>query len=443
MTADLDATAWQRHVRSARARINIAVARELLEGYRDRPEAYDDIAELEWRLSEVNASVEDVDAIPSGDLLAFTLEVAAFAGVRTRFDNDERVIVSAQRLIDRLEDQRRPTTDLLLGLARYQSRFRVGSREREASIERAVAAAQDDAERLRALIIHARFKIDSSDYRGALATLEECGRLLDVAKPPDHYRLRVLVTTGMAYFYSDHKTAERYFKQVIEAADPEPAEVHSRQSISEALHYSGRIALADGRFQEAVDRYTAARRWASKELEWEGYHHLRVAEVLFNHGSLDEARHHISRSQAIFTWGMQRTSGESQLDALSAHVMVRDGALDEAIELLEEGVRLAKLHGFQRGEILFPVELAKLRLGQGEHWAAVKLVFLAGMQYLKSVLKSDPRLIPRQLVTGAKIALGMLIPRSRHGNDGTVAPPVRCPCGEHDAEDPPEDAVRT
>ena len=184
--------------------------------------------------------------------------------------------------------------------------------------------------------------------------------------------------------------AEEHLRAVAASSANHPSSTLARQSISEALHYRGRIAHARGRHQTALELYVQARDWASTELEWEGYHHLRVAEILFAHGSPDECRYHLDLAEAIFKLGLQRTSGESQLAALRAHEMVRDGEPKRAVALLKAGIRSAHSHGFQRGEILFPVELAKIRLAQRRYDAAAALIAMAGSIYLASTLHARP-----------------------------------------------------
>jgi hypothetical protein len=421
---------WSALLHGAQGLAAVEKAREYLAEHRDRPEGSTDIAYLEILLRQVVANVEDVTAVPSADLLDFALEVVALAGGGTEFRGNTGIITSAQALIDRLHTRGYPTTELLLSLARYQSRFQIGSHARQVSIERALAAAATDEERVRARIINARFNIDTSDYRGALTHLQACDPLLETGDLRERYGRSVLTTTGMAHFYTDHQQAAPFFQHVVESADREITVPGERQAVSEALHYLGRIAGADRRFQDAVDLYVQARPWAGKELEWEGYHHLRVAEILFDHGTPAETVYHLDRARQIFVQGLQQTSGEAQLDALDAHLMARGGDVDGAKKLLNAGIAGAKTDGFRRGQILFRVELAKLHLADRDPVPAVPLMLMAGLLYLGEATAAGPRSMLAQLRTGAKFALGILASVFRKRASGPMEV-VICRCGEH------------
>jgi hypothetical protein len=222
---------WRARIRGSKHHIAVREARAALASAHSAPEASVDIEELEILLRRVIESVPDVDMVPSADLLALVLDVAATAGAHAQFENDQGIIKSAKFLIDQLSALQRPTADLLLGLARYQSRFRVGGEDRQHSIERAVAESADDAERARALVILARFKIDSSDYRGARAVLDRCQAIIDDVDLREQYEHRIIVTRGMSYFYSNHEMARELFRRVAARGGRGPRGLQGREYI--------------------------------------------------------------------------------------------------------------------------------------------------------------------------------------------------------------------
>ncbi|MEV8374747.1 hypothetical protein AB0P21_18550 [Kribbella sp. NPDC056861] len=368
--------------------------------------------------------VLDLDAIPTTALLDLTLEQVTLSGGGPDFRLTSRVISSAEKIINRLQENGRPVTDLLLSLARYHAAFANGGDLRRKAVERARDAALDDDELLRALLVLARVEIDTSNYRKAAKLLAACGGLPPMTRAA--YRQQLLVTSAMVSFYDDVGETERLCHLALDGDDDPPRTVIGRQQPrAEALHYLGRVAKFDGRHQEALDFYLRAQEHSEGRLTGRGFHHVRMAEVLMSHDLPDEIVYHLSEARRDFQQGQEASAGEAQLDATYAAYLSRQQRFDEATEVLTKAKRRCREHNYPRGELQCIAQLAMIEWTRRRPGSVIRRIGQAGVVFLRDELAADWRHAGSKTLTDLRFARDFVFPR--RGRRDTSE--IHCPCG--------------
>lgn len=371
-----------------------------------------------------NAHERDV-GIQSGSLATFTerlVQVVTNLGRDGEFPEDTQFLQLIEQVATVLHEHDQSTVDILLECARYSASASVGSARRVALIDRAVAEARDDDERLRALRVKALFCIDISGYGVAHLILDRCDAM--IANSPEHpFRQQLAAARGTAYFYRDEVRAMECFRQAV-TPPGELASADDHLATAVALHYTGRIELSRGHHAQALACLVLAERIkevVAIEGTQVGFFHLRLGEILLDRGRRDQGVSHFEEAGRIFHTVRQRSSAEAQLDAALARLARIDGDLDRATFLLNRATESARRDNFVRGELLFLSQLLMVQL-RTKPLAAARTVIRAAHLATSREL-GGLRWVTRQI-------------RSR--TSSRAAPPadgpsISCPCPLHEA----------
>jgi len=332
---------------------------------------------------------------------------------------------SSRRIIDCLVERDRPVTDLLLAEARYHAVSSNGGAQRREAITRAIQLSRTPEERINATLTLALLNIDISGYDEARRLVTECSAVAQDAGLSAEFASDLLLVTGISYFYSDLDLAERYFCAIIERNEPARFP-ELREPIGAARHYLARIAKARGQHQLALDTYVAAQPEGTGLLGSLGFYHLRLAEVLLDHGPLAEAAYHLHESQRLFTQGRQFQTAGTLLDAAWARYFMQVGDYARADVLLSGADKLARQDRHVRGELLLLVQLARLRLSQRRPISAGALFVRSAWVFLRAEAQPGWWHAPRQLLGGIRTMLPLLRGASHRRRAAVL---VHCPCG--------------
>jgi tetratricopeptide (TPR) repeat protein len=372
---------------------------------------------------------ERAAGLQDGSLAAYAaqlVQVVTNLGRGIEFPEDGEFLALIEQVALALGRHRHSTVDLWLECARYVAQTSVGSARRAAMIDRAIAEAHDDDERLRALRTKASYYIDISAYRDAHRALDRCDAIVaaDTATPGIRYHTYQLAATrGVVYFYRNEKLALEYFRRAI-ASPGDLDNGEARTATAGAIHFTGRIQLARGHPSAGLACLILAENLkepAAIEGTQVGFYHLRVGEVLVDHRMRDQGMWHFEQAGRTFHAVRQRSTAEAQLDAALARVARADGDLDRARALLDRAIQSARRDAFIRGEVMFRMQMIPLQL-RTKPLAAVASAFRIAQLTGAHERSSIPWLI-RQL---RRHATGLF---------GTRAPlrQISCPCPAHDA----------
>jgi tetratricopeptide (TPR) repeat protein len=415
---------WSASFERATKSIAIELAQAALRSH-DQPESQlPNVEGLARLLQRVADHVDDIDVIPTEDFLALTLDAMITAGGGVAFKLTDELLSATNRIINDLIGRGRHTSDHLLALARYYSGFSNGGDIRRQTIMNAITQSITIDERVRSLLTLARLEIDCSNYAAARRIVAEC----DEVAAPELRQLRadILVTTGMSYYYSEPTEAEKYFRLTLELDAPSSPGRHVgyQQPTAEAHHYLGRLAKERGRYQEALDRLVVSQSLAWDSLTGRGFFHLRIAEILLDHGPPIEANYHLRESRSCFEQGQQFSTGEAQLDAAEARHFARMGDVVRAVQLLKPAIARSRLDKFPRGELICLALLFKIQLKRGHLFSASGCLLRGAAVYFASEIEQGLGHFLRQIRMGVRQATTLLV-----SPKPSAEPDVRCPCG--------------
>lgn len=374
----------------------------------------------------VGRSADNHDA-----LLSYThalVELLANVGSGSQFRAQEALLDMFERVAAELFESGCSTTDLRLMIARYCAAISNGGERRLRLIKNAVRESRNDDERLRALLVTAKYYIDISKYDIGHRYLDNCMDLTDRAKTGEAQRYDVNTTRGIAYFYRDHALAARFLLKGIEPNPDNTDPVICRSSAS-ALHYLGRIKAAEGDHEAAVALIVLAQHF--KDRVWRegtqfGYYNLRLGEILTLAGNHDAATWHLEQASLMFHVVRERSTAEAYLNSVLAGLAAARGEHDQAVRLLSRAIETAQSDRYPRGELLFRYQLTILHLRRGCLISAMAAA-LPCVPVLRSSQIGGWRWIAKQVKTRR-------FPRHRSRRQSQhIDPPLVCPCPEHSA----------
>lgn len=418
-------TPWQRRLmaeghREYPVRISYAVA---------HPEAFATSESIPRLARLVNGALVVADTIESEritSLLDLAFETLLTVGAGSGFRDYVELRDDALRLIDILAKRGAPISNHLLSAARFQSLLANSDSHhvRRTFIERAVSSSQSADERIRALLTLSRYHTDVSDYDGARHALDECAELLrDEALAL--WRPEYVWTLGLTYFYADPARSSRNFEEAVRLGRPILDNPVVRLPVARSLHYLGRLAASRHEFARALELFVEAERISNDDLIGHGFYHQRMAEVLVDHGTLEEAEFHLRHGQLAFDQVGQKSSGMALLGGTWARFYVRVGALDKADVALAAAIAKSRAEESPRIELILLAEKLRLRVHQRSPFGLPTLLLRAGWLYLGGESNRSPASAVRQFVIVGRQAARMLRP-PQHGS----TTPITCPCGE-------------
>ena len=184
-------------------------------------------------------------------------------------------------------------------------------------------------------------------------------QMLDSAVASRDRWLRAAIHASLANLYENSGELER-MRTALELAYQEFVEIGDRWGLSTTLIARAQLATLDGRLDEAIADFGAARRHIREmgSAEDDVYIHIRIADLLIRRGEFDAARTELADLERIGRAGLD---SERTMFAMAAVVMIEwhTGHRDRAVALADQ-VRadLARRHasaamlGHLRGVIL-------------------------------------------------------------------------------------------
>ncbi|TCR15987.1 tetratricopeptide repeat protein [Streptomyces sp. BK205] len=333
----------------------------------------------------------------------------------------------ALQLISILEHRGASVSPHYLAAARFQAGVLNGSSDRRHYIERAVDTAQQPHERVMALLTYARFHVDISQYTQARRVLELCGPLIDTDSDLETFRTDYERTLGLTYYYSHPRTASQHFKNAVESARAFPDDSYNQQAGAAAQHYLGRLAADVGDYHRAIELFADANRQHDGHMASHGFYHQRVAEILVDHGTLEETAYHLEKAEDAFDRVDHDSNGRTLLAGTRARFHRRQGNVQAAEEILERFVTKARATREPRVELVLLAEQLRLRIHQ-RSWSRIPRILLRGAHlYVRHESGTGPK-AALQLITVFRQGWRMLRPR-RSSDQQAMLP---CPCGLED-----------
>ncbi|GAA2845469.1 hypothetical protein Acy02nite_46900 [Actinoplanes cyaneus] len=372
---------------------------------------------------------EHADTAMLADLVERSITTMLTVGPGPDFRDHEELLSTAVRLIDVLARRGERTTQLYLLAAQFRAGYANTDAVRNAYVERAVSSAQDDRELASAMLFQARFHADLSDYPKALTVLDQCRPLVAKTALSD-LRAEWNAACGLAHYYNEPATARRFFEEAIRVGSDHPDSTSARRAVGNALHFLGRIAADEGEYHRALTLYIEASRLSSEFKTGHGYYHQRVAEVLVDHGDLDEAQYHLEEAEKLFKAVGQVSNGLQLLQGTWARWHLRAGQVDDAVRSLSLAIASSRSERAARVELILLAEMLRVRLRQRKPFAIAAVLSRAGRVYLTAEAIRSPRAFIRQTVAVADRAITFLRVRKAPTGAGKASPDqVRCPCG--------------
>src|SRR6266511_2239312 len=311
-----------------------------------KPEVFSQVTNVPQLATLVRGALvarDKVNAAPLADLVQLSLDTMLIVGAGPGFTEYDEFFASALQLVDEVEAREYPVSQLLLSAARFQALLATGDARRRQLIERAVTTSQGPAERLPALLTLAKFWIDVSKYPAARRALAECEELL-ANGTHTQFEADFETTVGVSYFYTEPDTAQKHFQESVRLGRRRTHEPGIGQAVTTALHFLGRLAANRGDYRHAIELYTEAEELSDDYLTGHGFYHQRIAEILVDHGRLDEARYHLERGSEAFAKIQQVSIGLALLDGVWARLYNRQGELVKAEETLRKALHLSRAH---------------------------------------------------------------------------------------------------
>lgn len=141
---------------------------------------------------------------------------------------------------------------VILGHLSHQERDYAGAKELH---EQSLRYSQNDNVTAQALALKALNSYALGDHAEALRLFEESLRLFNVDQPffNSYFHRNALLFCGAIYFdRKDHANAEKYYRQVLGAVEP------NSYDFFDALSHLGRIHYAQGRYDDAIGEFEKA-----------------------------------------------------------------------------------------------------------------------------------------------------------------------------------------
>ncbi|MEV7331386.1 hypothetical protein [Micromonospora sp. NPDC093244] len=369
-----------------------------------------------------------------GPFVTLSIDTLLTVGAGTDFRDYEEFLANALDLIHVLARRGAPVSSHYLSAARFQASIANGAALRRYFIEQAVATSRTVDEEAAALLTLAKYLVDVSDYDAARSALQRCSVAMSRVDEA-HLRVDHAMTLGMTYYFSEPETSRAHFESAITIGRNHSTDRRVRQPLAMALHYLGRLSADGGEPAVAIRLFCEAEAFSDDYLTGHGYFHQRIAEVLVDHGSLQEAEYHLEAAKRTFTIVGEASSGSHVLHGTWARWFVRAGDLRSAVDTLQAALQQSRRHGVPRVELILLAEMLRVQLKRRRIDAATLILARAGIVYLRSESVRGPAQFVRQALTVFRRAVRMLRTPQTVGTVGPEARPlpVRCPCGaDHD-----------
>ncbi|ADJ44191.1 hypothetical protein AMES_2368 [Amycolatopsis mediterranei S699] len=357
------------------------------------------------------------------------VEILANVGRGNQPHREEGLIELFETTLTQLHARGNRTTDIRLLLARYSAALSNGGRRRLEIIRSAISESRDADEKLRAVLVLAKYHIDISDYDAAFRYLDECEALAEEAGTGRFEIYDVHTTRGIALFYNNIRLARHSLARGVscELASSSPAVCRATAS---ALHYLGRIQATRGDHRGALTHVVAAQHikdTLNPESGQLGFFHLRTGEILLAAGNTSAGKDHLREAGRLFHDVHSRSTAEAQLNSTLAGVAAAEGNTAAAEKLLHEALASARRDNYPRGELLFSLQIFLLQLRRGTLIAAVK----TATGVIGVVRRTEPgewRWIFRRVRVSS---FAFLLAFLRPGKRAEPPSPPQCPCPIH------------
>jgi tetratricopeptide (TPR) repeat protein len=325
-------------------------------------------------------AVEGDSAHYDDELISYVgalVEVLANVGRGNQPHREEGLVELFEATLTQLFARGSRTADIRLMLARYSSALSNGGRQRFGIICAAIGESRDTDEKLRAVLVLAKYYIDISDYNNAYRYLDECEALAEEARNGALEAFDIHTTRGIGLFYNDIRLARRSLARGVsfELAPHYPTVCRATAT---ALHYLGRIQATRGDHTGALIFLVAAQHFKGTlnlESAQLGYYHLRTGEILVAAGNTHAGKDHLVHAGRLFHNVHHRSTAEAQLNSTLAGIAAAEGDAGRAEKLLHDAVASARRDNYPRGELLFTLQILLVQLRRGAVAAAIKTAF--------------------------------------------------------------------
>lgn len=353
--------------------------------------------------------------------------VLANVGRGNQPHREEGLVELFETALTRLSARGNRTTDIRLMLARYCAALSNGGHQRLGIIRAAISESRDADEKLRALLVLAKYYIDVSDYDTAYRHLDDCETLAEEADSGCFEILDVHTTRGTGLFYNDIRLARRSLARGVslELASSSPT---ACRATATALHYLGRIEANRGDHCGALTYVVAAQHLKgtlSLESAQLGFFHLRTGEILIAAGNTDAGKDHLGHASRLFHNVHHRSTAEAQLNSTFAGLAVAEGNTSRAEKLLYEALASARRDNYPRGELLFGLQVFLVQLRRGALVAAVKIAIGVIKVARRTEFGGWFWIFRRMRASSFSFSLTFLRPKKRGVTPG-------CPCPIHE-----------
>jgi tetratricopeptide (TPR) repeat protein len=402
-----------------------------LEKHREDSFYYSDLGSLAVLLQRVAEHLTGIDYLLVAEFLEFALDAAVMAGAGRSFTMNEDFLSAADRIIELLAEHGRPISDLLLAKARYHAVLDDRGKSRGEAIIQAIEVSTTVSESTRAMLTLAKYYIDHSKYRKARKVVRRCSEMLAGSEHQEIHQPDLLVTTGISYFFTDINRSESYFTAALREGASYADEPDVQSAVATAYHYIGRILAARDEYKDALESYVTGQKYSPQRLASTGWYHLRMADVLLDCNSLEDAFYHLEQARKIFEQGQVISSGNVVLGSTDSRYHVMIGQPDSANEILEKAAVRAREDRYPRGELICLIQLMRSRFRQKRYLSCLAAAKRAVWVFIHSEAESGFSALPSQLRTGSLIAYRILRSWSSNGGVTRTDVSVWCPCGDN------------
>jgi hypothetical protein len=433
-TSSVDPDAYVESLQAPiRERIRLAVKREtslLRQASSDVESAdIDRLTDLLQRAVDWGATADDDGFV---DFVASTVDVVVRQGVGEEFRRPDELIEAMDGAAAALARRGRPTTDLHLARATYLATLSNGGPARRAAIESAITSAQSPEELLRARLTLARFCIDVSDYEKARQIADECEQMALSTPHGGAARIEILATRTLATYYVDHQRATPGFQQIIDLARAFPNSAEIQRIAGEAHHFLGRTHALNREYEPALLEMVEGQRlaWRSgvQQRKSLAFFHIRMADVLLDAGSLDDARYHVEEASWLLRVVQESSAAEAQVDVLAARLHLHRGDWRWAEEVLRSAIAVMRRDHHFRGALVGMAQLVRV-YAAGHHYGRAIVTAARLVALWWTTESTSPAGRPRASRWQSARVAAQTARRAVTWRQRTSKPGLRCPCG--------------
>jgi tetratricopeptide (TPR) repeat protein len=250
------------------------------------------------------------------------------------------------------------TSPLYLAKYTYLNTFNIESKECEVALQAAFDTAVDDKERIEAMIAKAHYYNNNSRYPASIQLFQECLAFVEGKTDFRSFEAESIIWIGANYFtLLNYPTAKEFLNKGNELA----VAINDLRQQSTALHYLGRVALAEGHTKDTMQYYLESQacleRSGPLEPHATAFFHLRIAQLLLSSGLIQQAEDHLALSQQYFVIEQSHGSALIQTELEWAQLEAGRGQLRQAEQRIERTIADVRRSQYPRGELLCLVVL--------------------------------------------------------------------------------------